>query len=57
MNVHETKPGKPTDGAAKPSATLTVGNKQVELEVRSGSIGPDVIDVGRSLPADRLFHV
>ena len=45
MNVHETKPGKPTDGAAKPSATLTVGNKQVELEVRSGSIGPDVIDV------------
>ena len=46
MNVHETKPGK-AGGAAKPSATLTVDNKQVQLEVRSGSIGPDVIDVGK----------
>jgi citrate synthase len=45
MNVHETKPAK-TGGTAKPSATLTVDNKQVQLEVRAGSIGPDVIDVG-----------
>jgi citrate synthase len=30
----------------KPPVTLLASNKKVELSVRSGSIGPDVIDVG-----------
>ncbi len=38
MNVHDT-PGK--------SATLTVNGKDPQLPVRSGTIGPDVIDVTR----------
>ncbi|MET0640391.1 MAG: citrate (Si)-synthase, partial [Hyphomicrobium sp.] len=42
MNIHD----KAAKGTSKPSATLTVDNKQVELSVRSGTIGPDVIDVG-----------
>ena len=29
----------------KPSATLTVNNKQLELPVYGGSVGPDVIDI------------
>ncbi|MES1179777.1 MAG: citrate (Si)-synthase, partial [Hyphomicrobium sp.] len=41
MNIHD----KAAKGTIKPSATLTVENKQVELSVRSGTIGPDVIDV------------
>jgi citrate synthase len=35
----------------KPSATLTVNNKQLELPVYGGSVGPDVIDI-RKLYAD-----
>ena len=44
MNVQDKakKPGK--DPAAK-SAQLSVGGKSVDLSVRSGTIGPDVIDV------------
>ena len=38
MNVHDT-PGK--------AATLTVNGKDPQLPVRSGTIGPDVIDVTR----------
>jgi citrate synthase len=45
MNIQDSKTAKSAKGAAKPSATLTVDNKQVDLSVRSGSIGPDVIDV------------
>ncbi|MDX2156220.1 MAG: citrate synthase [Hyphomicrobiaceae bacterium] len=33
--------------AAKRTATLIINNKQVEMPVRSGAIGPDVIDVAR----------
>ena len=33
--------------AEKKTATLHIANKQVEMPVRSGSVGPDVIDVGR----------
>jgi len=44
MNIHESNPTKSADDA-KPNATLTVDNKKVELAVRSGTIGPDVIDV------------
>ncbi len=29
----------------KPSATLTVNNKQIELPVYGGSVGPDVVDI------------
>ncbi|MEZ5971307.1 MAG: citrate synthase [Hyphomonadaceae bacterium] len=31
----------------KPSATLTVDNKQIELPVYGGSVGPDVVDIRR----------
>ncbi len=42
MNMHDTKAG-----AAKPdaAASITAGGKAVDLPVRSGTIGPDVIDV------------
>jgi citrate synthase len=43
MNVHDTKPGTTKPGA---TANVTVGGKTVALPVRSGTIGPDVIDVG-----------
>ena len=42
MNVHDTKSGSKKLGA---SANVTVGGKTVTLPVRSGTIGPDVIDV------------
>jgi citrate synthase len=35
------------DTAADMSATLLIRNKQTQMPVRSGTIGPDVIDVGR----------
>ncbi|MEQ1650879.1 MAG: citrate synthase, partial [Hyphomicrobium sp.] len=41
MSVHDIKPGH-----AKPAATVSVGGKTVALPVRSGTIGPDVVDVG-----------
>ena len=31
--------------APNKSATLTVGNKNYEFPMRSGSIGPDVVDI------------
>ena len=43
MNVHDSASGK----ADTKTATLTYNGKQVTLPVRSGSIGPDVIDVTR----------
>jgi citrate synthase len=42
MNVHDTKPGTTKPGL---TANVTVGGKTVALPVRSGTIGPDVIDV------------
>ena len=42
MNIHDTKPGIAKAGT---TAKLTVDGKSVELGVRSGTIGPDVIDV------------
>ena len=35
------------DGGPGKVATITLGNKQLQMPVRSGTIGPDVIDVGR----------
>jgi citrate synthase len=43
MNAQD---GKVSAGA-KRTATLIINNKQVEMPVRSGEIGPDVIDVAR----------
>jgi len=38
---------KPSTAASARQATMTLGDKQVPMPVRSGSIGPDVIDVGK----------
>jgi citrate synthase len=46
MNIQESNTAKGGEGPRKPNATLTVDNEQVELAVRTGSIGPDVVDVG-----------
>ena len=43
MNAHDGS--KAPDGDR--TASLLIANKQVKMPVRSGSIGPDVIDVGR----------
>ena len=45
MNIHESNPAKSPDDGKKPSATLTIDNRQVELEVRAGTIGPDVVRI------------
>jgi citrate synthase len=42
-----TVPAHTKDGQEKPSATLTVDNKQVELPVYSGTIGPEVVDISK----------
>ena len=42
MNAQDTKPGQPK---AAPAARLALNGKTVEMPVRSGVIGPDVIDV------------
>ncbi|MBL8543916.1 MAG: citrate (Si)-synthase [Hyphomonadaceae bacterium] len=39
----------------KPSATLTVNNKQLELPVYGGSVGPDVIDIRKLYGDGKLF--
>jgi citrate synthase len=43
MNAQDTAP----KGDASKTANLTVNGKQSMMPVRSGSIGPDVVDVGR----------
>ncbi|MFV0298105.1 MAG: citrate/2-methylcitrate synthase, partial [Hyphomicrobiaceae bacterium] len=43
MNSHDDKGA----AAAKRSATMIINNKQFDMPVRSGVIGPDVIDVAR----------
>jgi citrate synthase len=44
MNVHDSSSGK---AAADKSATLSINSKTSQMPVRSGTIGPDVIDVGK----------
>jgi citrate synthase len=39
----------------KPSATLTVNNKQLELPVYGGSVGPDVIDIRKLYGETKVF--
>ena len=41
MTTNDPKPG------ASRNATLSLAGKQVDMPVRSGTIGPDVIDVGK----------
>src|SRR5207248_9744148 len=43
---------------AKPSnktATLTVGNKNFDLPILSGSVGPEVVDIGKLYGQSGLF--
>jgi citrate synthase len=44
MNAQD-GPGRKSD--ASRTATLLINNKQTQMPVRSGTIGPDVVDVGR----------
>ena len=44
MNAQDTGPGKPAPSA---NAKLVLNGKETEMPVRSGTLGPDVIDVGR----------
>jgi citrate synthase len=44
MNVRDIKPGTAAPGA---TANVTVAGKSVALPVRTGTIGPDVVDVGQ----------
>jgi len=39
----------------KPSATLTVDNKQIELPVYGGSVGPDVVDIRKLYAEAKVF--
>ena len=39
----------------KPSATLTVNNRQLELPVYGGSVGPDVIDIRKLYGDGKVF--
>jgi citrate synthase len=39
----------------KPSATLTVNNKQLELPVYGGTVGPDVIDIRKLFSDGKVF--
>jgi citrate synthase len=45
MNNMNAQDGKMSD--ANRTATLLINNKQTQMPVRSGTIGPDVVDVGR----------
>ncbi len=49
MNAPDMKTGKPTN------ASLSMDGKTVEMPVRSGTIGPDVIDVGRLYKETNCF--
>ncbi len=44
MNAKDAAPAK---ADTNKSATLSVGGRQTQMPIRSGAIGPDVIDVGR----------
>ncbi|MFZ2030151.1 MAG: citrate synthase [Vitreimonas sp.] len=39
----------------KPSATLTVNNRQLELPVYGGSVGPDVVDIRKLYSDGKVF--
>ncbi|MFZ5671324.1 MAG: hypothetical protein ACOZAM_00005, partial [Pseudomonadota bacterium] len=37
---------KKTEDVAQSGATLTIGNKNYDLPIRKGTVGPDVVDIG-----------
>jgi len=39
----------------KPAATLTVNNRQIELPVYGGSVGPDVVDIRKLYTEGKVF--
>ncbi|MGE0827963.1 MAG: citrate (Si)-synthase, partial [Hyphomonadaceae bacterium] len=39
----------------KPSATLTVNNKQIDLPVYGGAVGPDVVDIRKLYGESGVF--
>ncbi|MBR0880633.1 citrate synthase [Bradyrhizobium japonicum] len=41
--------------ASNKTATLTVGNKNYDLPIHSGSVGPDVVDIGKLYAQSGLF--
>src|ERR1700747_668010 len=43
------------DASNPKTATLTVGNKTYDLPIHSGSIGPDVVDIGKLYGQSGLF--
>ena len=46
---------KPSSRRRPASATLTVGEKSVELPIRKGTIGPSVIDIGKLYAQTGMF--
>ena len=50
-----TKSDKAVEPAAASSATLTVGQKSVELPIRKGVVGPSVIDIGKLYAQTGMF--
>ena len=46
---------KPVGPAPPASATLTIGQKSVELPIRKGSVGPSVIDIGKLYAQTGMF--
>ncbi len=53
MNQHD--PSKKGTTEQPGPATMSLGNKSVQMPVRSGTIGPDVIDVGKLYAATGCF--
>ncbi len=41
--------------SAQASATVTVGNKSIELPIRKGTIGPSVVDIGKLYAQTGMF--
>src|SRR6201996_7113387 len=49
------KSNKTAEPSAAASATLNVGGKTVELPIRKGSVGPDVVDIGKLYAQTGMF--
>ena len=41
--------------SGKKSATLTVGNKTYDFPISSGTVGPDVVDIGKLYAQTGMF--
>jgi len=40
---------------AAPAATLSIAGRQLQMPMRSGSVGPDVVDIGKLYPSTGAF--